>query len=121
MPSFKFAAIVVVAVGAFPVTEVKAQGAPSSAAAPAGMRDPGNPKAAVPAATYTSAFELYRPNADVEVGAWRDLNDNVGRIGGWRVYGREASADPVAPGKPIANGKAEGPSPAPAPAQVHKH
>jgi hypothetical protein len=119
MSSFKFAVFVFVAVAALPVTGAEAQGTLPGAAAPAGMRDPGDPRAIVPPAAYMSAFRRYRPNADVEVGAWRDLNDNVGRIGGWRVYGREASADPIAPGKPIANGKAEGPSPAPA--QGHKH
>jgi hypothetical protein len=120
MSSSKCAVFVFVAVAALPVTG-EAQGTLPGAAAPAGMRDPGDPRAIVPPAAYVSAFRRYRPNADVEVGAWRDLNDNVGRIGGWRVYGREASADPVAPGKPTANGKAEEPSPAPARAQGHKH
>lgn len=59
-------------------------------------RDPGDPKAAVPPVRYESAFARYRPNAEAEVGAWRDANDNVGRIGGWRVYGREAIAEPKA-------------------------
>jgi hypothetical protein len=118
MSSFKSAVFVFVAVAGLPVTG-EAQGTLPGAATRTGTRDPGDPRAIVPPAAYVSAFRRYRPNADVEVGAWRDLNDNVGRIGGWRVYGREASADPVAPGKPIADGKAEGPSPAPA--QGHKH
>ena len=57
-------------------------------------RDPGDPKAAVPPVRYESAFARYRPNAEAEVGVWRDANDHVGRIGGWRVYGREAVAEP---------------------------
>jgi hypothetical protein len=51
--------------------------------------------ASVPPARYESAFARYRPNAEVEVGSWREANDRVGRIGGWRVYGREATADPA--------------------------
>ena len=58
------------------------------------VRDPGDPKAAAPPARYESAFARYRPNAEAEVGVWRDANDHVGRIGGWRVYGREAIAEP---------------------------
>ena len=51
------------------------------------VRDPSDPKVVVPPAGYNSAFARYRPNAEVEVGAWREKNDGVGRIGGWRVYG----------------------------------
>jgi hypothetical protein len=93
MSSSRFLATLVVAFGALTVHDSQAQRTPSSAAAPSGIRDPGDPKAAVPPATYTSAFGRYRPNAEVDVGPWRDLNENVGRIGGWRVYGREASPD----------------------------
>jgi len=113
MSSFKLVAIVFAVFAALSAHDVRAQDAPSGAAAPAGPRDPGDPKAAVPAATYTSAFRRYRPNADVEVGPWRDLNEGVGRIGGWRVYGREAS--------PTGAGKPDAAPPAAAPVHGHKH
>lgn len=39
---------------------------------------------------YQSAFEGYRRFSDEKVGSWREANDNVGRIGGWREYAKEA-------------------------------
>lgn len=80
---------VVVAVAA-PFALANAQGDKTT------VRDPGDPKTTVPPVRYDSAFAGYRLNADVEVARWRDVNDNVGRIGGWRVYGREAIVDPKA-------------------------
>jgi hypothetical protein len=50
----------------------------------------GDPQAPVPATTYRSAFRGYRTPAEDVVTSWRDANDLVGRIGGWRVYAREA-------------------------------
>jgi hypothetical protein len=40
--------------------------------------------------TYKSAFERYRSFRDEAVGSWRDANDTVTRVGGWREYLREA-------------------------------
>lgn len=53
--------------------------------------DPLNPGATVPAATHASALARYRSAGDVQVGSWREANDTVARIGGWRVYAREAA------------------------------
>ena len=39
---------------------------------------------------FRSALDGYQPFSDEKVVPWRDANDNVGRIGGWRVYAREA-------------------------------
>ncbi|MGH6625430.1 MAG: hypothetical protein ACRECD_02615 [Burkholderiaceae bacterium] len=52
--------------------------------------DPSSPDAAVPAAQYRSSFSGYRPLRDEPLGSWKETNDQVGRIGGWRVYAREA-------------------------------
>ena len=52
--------------------------------------DPADPSARVPAAEYRSPFADYRPLGDEAVGNWRAANDEVGRIGGWRAYAREA-------------------------------
>jgi hypothetical protein len=66
--------------------------------APAPTRpDPLNPGAAVPAATHTSALTRYRSAGEVKVGSWREANDAVTRIGGWRVYAREAAQPEAAP------------------------
>lgn len=63
--------------------------------APAGRADPSAPRAPVPPLHYRSAFSDYRPLTDGKLG-WRQANDEVGRIGGWRTYAREANA-PEAP------------------------
>ncbi|MEO8204402.1 MAG: hypothetical protein ABI630_11080 [Betaproteobacteria bacterium] len=60
--------------------------------------DPADPAIQVPPATYRSAFADYRPLDEAPVGDWRAANDEVGRIGGWRAYAREAQA----PDKPTA-------------------
>lgn len=59
-------------------------------------RDPLDAAACVPAAGYQSAFSGYRRFGDDTALSWRDANQAVGRIGGWRAYAREAN-EPVAP------------------------
>jgi hypothetical protein len=54
--------------------------------------DPTQAQAEVPAALHRSAFVGYRRHADAAATAWRDANDTVTRIGGWRTYAREAAA-----------------------------
>ena len=44
--------------------------------------DPADPKVAVPARPYESAFKDYRRYADPEVARWRQSNDDMGRLGG---------------------------------------
>ena len=63
--------------------------------------DPLNAQARVPPLVYESAFAQYRRLTEVSVGSWRDANDTVARIGGWRAYAREA-AQPAAPVAPVA-------------------
>jgi hypothetical protein len=53
--------------------------------------DPNDPSVVVPAAQYRSGFEGYRYLRDEPVLSWKESNDLVGRIGGWRVYAREAA------------------------------
>lgn len=73
--------------------------------------DPLDSKATVPALRYESAMAQYRPLSDEKAVSWREANDTVARIGGWRVYAREAQqADPPAPAAPAA--KAPGGMPA---------
>ena len=59
--------------------------------------DPLDAKAVVPAASYESSFSQYRHLGDEKAVSWRDANDTVARIGGWRVYAREAQQPDAAP------------------------
>lgn len=56
--------------------------------------------------SYTSALEGYRGYAAQPVQSWRESNDTVGRIGGWRTYAREAQQG-QAPGTEGAGGAAD--------------
>lgn len=47
-------------------------------------------------AAFRSAFEGYQPYTDEKIVPWKEANDNVGRIGGWREYAKEAR-QPQAP------------------------
>lgn len=72
----------------------------------ASQLDPLDAKATIPALVYRSALTGYRRMGDDEPVPWREANDTVGRIGGWRAYAREASepesAGPAATVAPIA-------------------
>lgn len=82
---------------AIAVSTGSAQAQPRSAAQP----DPLDPTASVPPVTHRSALTGYRRLGDDPPMQWREANDAVGRIGGWRAYAREASeaaAPPPSPG-----------------------
>ena len=49
---------------------------------------------------YTSPLAAYRKFAEQPVGSWREANDQVGRIGGWRAYAIEAQESTPAQGSP---------------------
>lgn len=66
-------------------------------AAKAARPDPLDPKASVPALGYESSFAQYRRLGDEKPVSWRDANDTVTRIGGWRVYARESQQPDAAP------------------------
>jgi len=68
-----------------------------SAATGAGLAapaDPLNPDVPVAPPSHRSAFDGYRRLADPKPTPWRQANDTVERIGGWRTYAREANAPP---------------------------
>ena len=52
-------------------------------------------QAAAKAATPAPAppFDRYQSWRDAPLRDWRELNDRVGEIGGWRTYLRESQAD----------------------------
>jgi hypothetical protein len=74
--------------------------APAQTAPP--RPDPADAKAPTGALVYRSALAAYRSHATpVPPLGWREANDAVERIGGWRAYAREASAAPAsAPSAP---------------------
>lgn len=85
---------------------------------PAARPNPLDAKADVPSVIYRSALQGYRPYADTEPGSWTEANDRVGRIGGWRVYAKEAR-EPQAPAAG-ASAPQEPAKPAPAAHSGHK-
>ena len=79
-----------------PATFLLGVGAQAQTAPRAPKPDPLNAQAVVPALVHTSTFAAYRRHADAAPIAWKEANDTVTRIGGWRAYAREA-ADSAAP------------------------
>ena len=63
-----------------------AQNAPAATNLP----DPLDTGASVPAGAYRSSLSNYRMLVDEKVGNWKETNDTAGRIGGWRMYAKEA-------------------------------
>ena len=72
------------------------------------------PTAAATPLKFESTMLRYKPMTDQKLGSWRDANDTVTRIGGWRTYLKEAqtpdartttpAAAPAAPAMPaVAN------------------
>jgi hypothetical protein len=53
--------------------------------------DPLDADAAVPALTYTSSLKPGAQQTSDAPLSWREANDTVARIGGWRVYARQAA------------------------------
>jgi hypothetical protein len=49
---------------------------------------------------FRSALADYQPYKDQPVQPWRETNDEVGRIGGWRAYAKEAAQSAVPGEKP---------------------
>lgn len=66
------------------------------------------------ASGWRSAFEAYLPHDEVRLQSWREANDRVGLIGGWRAYAREAQAPagPAAPASQAPGSPAVTPGPA---------
>lgn len=83
-----------------------------------------NPGSVVPPVQYPSAFLRYRGWGETPIGSWRDANDTVTRIGGWRVYTREAHAPEApasAPSAPAARPTPAAPASGPGVQGPHGH
>lgn len=55
---------------------------PAAAQQQAAAAHPADPRALVPPPQYSSAFNSYRPFRDEKPGPWREINDEVARVGG---------------------------------------
>lgn len=61
------------------------------------------PGATAAAQAYRSALEGYQPFNEEKVLPWKQSNDTVGRVGGWKAYAQEAQGESAAtPAKPAA-------------------
>jgi hypothetical protein len=58
-------------------------------------------QATIPELTYRSPFAAYQADKTEKPRSWRDVNDRVGSIGGWRVYAREAQPATSTPSAPV--------------------
>ena len=108
----------------------------------AATNDPADAVAPVPPAIYQSPFADYRVLGEDKSTPWQEANDTVGKVGGWRVYAREAAdaakareaanamktrdAAEAVKAKPATPPTPRSPPPPPAaplapPAQPHKH
>jgi hypothetical protein len=86
--------------------------------------DPLDATATVPTVPYASSLKLEQRTPTDGPGSWREANDTVTRIGGWRVYAREARQPASDPKAPSAAAAAQAPATAspPAPATTpHAH
>jgi hypothetical protein len=101
-------ALVLITVAAMPAF---GQPAGSSASAP-------NPAPPVEL-THRSTFNTYRSFTDEKVGSWRDANDAVGRIGGWRAYAKEGR-EPAGQSSPKPAGSGTPAQPTPASSNPHE-
>ncbi len=87
--------------------------AAAAAATPQSLNrpDPLDAQAALPPLIYRSALQGYRPNVEAAVGNWPAANAQVGRIGGWRAYAREAQQPETVPAAAPLNTPAAQPKP----------
>ena len=99
-----------------------ADAASTSSPSPMATADPTQAQASVPPAVHRSAFTRYRPLATTAPVPWREANDTVNRIGGWRAYAREAAQPEAAPATPTPPAAAAPAAPsAPPKPKEHRH
>jgi hypothetical protein len=64
---------------------------------------------------FDSVLSQYKPMTDQKLGSWRDANDTVTRIGGWRAYLKQSQTPDATRPVPAAPSV---PAPSPAPSQL---
>lgn len=109
MPSFLAALLFAVALAPLPVF----------AAQPSAATNPASPDAPVRQLTYESAFAGYRNYRDEKSASWREVNDEVGRIGGQAgIFGGAGHAGHGS-AKPSTNSPPAASKPQQAPQSMH--
>lgn len=73
--------------------------------------DPLDAQARVPPATYQSPLAGYRRLGEDTRVPWKEANETVNRIGGWRTYAREAQQPEAAASSPSRTVPAHGNAP----------
>jgi hypothetical protein len=53
---------------------------------------------------YKSSLTNFRPFVDQPIVSWREANDTVAKIGGWRAYAKESQQSEPAPSPAPSNG-----------------
>ncbi len=89
---------------------------PSIPSAPSGRTeraDPLDARARVPALVYQSSLASYRRLGEDKRVDWKEANETVNRIGGWRAYAREAQ-QPDHAASASGTGRSTAPTSAPA-------
>jgi hypothetical protein len=102
------------------MTAVFAQPATVPASANTGAHDAQNAALSVPPVVYRSAFENYRPFTAESVRPWRDSNNTVGDVGGWRTYLRESQQGATNPAPSAKDGGTPPPAALPI-SKAHQH
>lgn len=98
----------------------QAQSAPPTTEPTARRADPLDAQAPVPPVTYESPMLGYRRLDDDRRIPWKDANQTVNRIGGWRAYAREAQ-QPDAVGPAPGTKSETGVAPTRVPSRDHPH
>ncbi|MEO8281701.1 MAG: hypothetical protein ABI564_18525 [Ideonella sp.] len=75
--------------------QAQSQAAPGSRIGNLSAADPLDATTEVAPLMYRSALGSFRRVDDADPVPWREANDRVGRIGGWRAYAREANEPAV--------------------------
>lgn len=81
----------------------------------------GDAHAQATALKYESALKNYQPYAEEKVKPWRETNDKVNALGGWRSYAKEAAAQMDKPATPMPTSAPKASSSAPAMPAVSPH
>ena len=77
--------------------------APAAPAAPAAKATAGSlPTPTGSPLAFESTLSRYKPMTDQKLGSWREANDMVTRIGGWRSYLKESQTPDAASALPQA-------------------
>ena len=71
--------------------------------------------------SFDSVLSRYKPMTDQKLGSWREANDTVTRIGGWRTYLKEAQTPDVVPPTPANAPSAPAPVAPVAPSKANPH